>query len=107
MLDPLLLNPAGNATFDNGAGVTLIGEAYTTPQVGDFFDVLTAGHIDLASLSLTFVNLPATNWFYGTVSVPGGQALRIEYGTAVPEPGSLFILGVGVLGLLLRRQERV
>jgi T5SS/PEP-CTERM-associated repeat protein len=106
LLDSLLVNPAGDATFDNGAGVTLIGEAYTTPLVGDYFDVLTAGNVNLGSLDLTFVNLPTTNWFYGVVSVPGGEALRIEYGTAVPEPASLFILGSSMLGLLSLRRKR-
>jgi T5SS/PEP-CTERM-associated repeat protein len=106
LLDSLLAGPAGNATFDNGAGVTLIGEAYTTPHVGDYFDVLTAGHVNLGSLNLTFVNLPTTDWFYGVVSVPGGQALRIEYGAPVPEPACLTILGFGMLGVLSRRRKR-
>jgi hypothetical protein len=106
LLDSLLANPDGNATFDNGAGVTLIGEGYTTPLVGDYFDVLTAGNVEVGSLDLTFVNLPTTNWFYGVVSVPGGKALRVEYGAEVPEPASLSILGLGILGVLSRRRKR-
>jgi T5SS/PEP-CTERM-associated repeat protein len=92
--DATLAGPAGTATLNNGADITLIGrDPYHTPEVGDHFDVVTAAKVVIGSLNLTFLDLPSTNWHYGVVSIPGGQALRIQYGAAVQEPGSLSIRG--------------
>jgi len=89
-----LTAPAGTATLANGAGVTLIGQGfYHNPQTGDFVDVVSAAQVIIGSLNLNFVNLPSSNWYYGVVSIPGGQALRVQYGTAVHEPGSVSIHG--------------
>ena len=88
----------------------MIGEGYSTSQVqvGDYFDVLTAGSVTVGSINLSFVNLPTTNWYYGVVAVAGGEALRIEYGASpVPEPSALCLLGVGLAGLLVRRRRAV
>ena len=92
--DATLATPAGTATLNNGAGITLIGrDPYHTPAVGDHFDVVTAAKVVIGTLNLTFAELPSTNWFYGVVPIPGGQALRIQYGAAVLEPGSVSIRG--------------
>jgi hypothetical protein len=108
LVDSLLSHPAGTATLDTGAILSVTGEGYHNPQVGDYFDVLTAANVNLGTLILQFSgNLTSANWYYGVVPVPGGQALRIEYGEAVgvPEPTALAILGAGMLGLLARRRR--
>jgi T5SS/PEP-CTERM-associated repeat protein len=111
LVDSLLAAPSGAATFDSGAIITLIGENYGTAQVqvGDYFDILTAASVTLAGpLDLHFSStLPSTNWYYDVVSVPGGQALRIEYGTPVPEPGALCLLGAALFALLIPRRRAV
>ena len=88
-----LTAPAGTAILDNGAGVTLIGLDSFAPQVGDFFDVLTAAKVIIGTLNLTLLDLPATGWQYGVVSIPGGQALRVLDGATVQEPGSVSVSG--------------
>jgi hypothetical protein len=88
-------DPAGDAILDNGTGITLVGMGlYHTPVVGDYIDVITAARVIIGSLNLSPVGLPTVGWHYGVVSIPGGQALRIQYGAAVVEPGTVAIHGI-------------
>lgn len=109
LLDPALAAPAGIAILNYGSEITLRGlSSYDTPAVGDHFDVLTAAKVAIGALNLSIVGLPSSGWHYGVVSIPGGQALRIQYGAAVQEPGSLSIQGdvladgLGVSDLLIK-----
>lgn len=95
LLDATLSAPAGTAILNNGTGITVTGQGvYHNPQVGDYIDVLTAAKVIIGTLDLTFIGLPSSDWHYGVVSIPGGQALRIQYGAVVHEPGSLSIRGI-------------
>lgn len=94
LLDATLSTPAGTATLGIGAGITLIGiGSYQSPQVGDHMDVITAASVTIGTLNLSFLNLPSSDWYYGVVSIPGGQALRIQYGVPVVLPGAVSIHG--------------
>ena len=56
-------------------------------------DVVTAASVSIGTLNLSFLNLPSTDWYYGVVSIPGGQALRIQYGVPVVLPSTVSIHG--------------
>lgn len=94
-----LVTVAGNATLLGGLEV-LIDPGYD-PQVGDFFDVLTAtGSIDAAGLTLGGQG----TWAMAVLGDPGGgQLLRLS---AVPEPSTFILTTLGFLGLGLFARHR-
>lgn len=94
LLNGSLTIPSGTATLDNGAGITISGGgSYSTPQIGDYLDILSAGKVVIGTLNLNILGLPSSGWHYGVVSISGGQALRIQYGTTVHDSGSVSIQG--------------
>lgn len=77
------------------------------PNVGDTFDILFATEITLADSLRLNQPLELEHLFAAwTLQVEGGQVLRIGYVVGVPEPSSLVILLLGLLGLTPYRCRR-
>jgi len=104
-------------TFNNGDSL-LLSLAYilsdgTTSSTGTFYFADSTFTGDVNSATDSEIYLWGNNWFNqnGTSDKTafvgaGGIALGIDlYGAAVPEPGILLLLGVGLIGLGIRRKR--
>jgi autotransporter-associated beta strand protein len=97
----------GTATLGGTVGVaTLPG---FLPAVGATFDILTAidgiSNDDLTGVSFTYSGdmLPATYWVASIVarSDLGTNAEALELAVGVPEPSTILLAGLGLLGVIL------
>lgn len=99
-------NQNGSPTFDfdiqNSSGVSLIGGAVTSspasPANPTYADIVVNGTVDTASTEVFLV-----------LSNSAGQTridnVRLDYVSAVPEPSSAALLGLGGIALILRRKK--
>lgn len=99
-------NQNGSPTFDfdiqNSSGVSLIGGAVTSspasPANPTYADIVVNGTVDTASTEVFLV-----------LSNVSGQTridnVRLDYVSAVPEPSSSALLGLGGIALILRRKK--
>lgn len=98
----------GNLSINGQVNVTLFGGF--NPLGGSFFDIFTA--LDITELSPIY-SLPTLSdglqWEHAIVSLgANGEALRLSVvPAAVPTPGSLALLGIGLLGLFAVSRRRV
>lgn len=94
----------GNATLAGSLAIDLLGSF--NPVFGDTFDVLTAtGAITLAGLTLTGDRPLGLGWDLWVIDQPGGAGQILRLG-AVPEPGSLLLAALGLLGMAVYRHSR-
>jgi hypothetical protein len=89
-----LINVTGNATL---AGTLQLDDAAYTSGAAKTIDVLTtAGTLDYSGLTLA--GAPA-----GSTLTNTGGTLQITY---VPEPATMVLLGLGGIGMLIRRRRK-
>ena len=96
-VDHDLVHVTGTATLDGALDVLLIDPF--VPLLGDTFDVLVAdGGIIDQGLDVTSLNAQVGGYSYEIIAGTGStEILRL---TAIPEPSTCTLLGLGVLGLL-------
>lgn len=111
-------NPVGSFTYDAGPGggysnVSIWSLDYYGSASGGPNSLNATGSLLGWKLSLNFGSLPTTG---GSVSFTGTEGLRTFFGYIsvprsgtinVPEPGALFLLGAGLIGLGLVRRRAV
>ncbi len=98
-------NSAGGvALFESGGIVDMEIAGGVSLENGDYFDLLTAVSLTdfdgVVSVLPTLAGTDSVNW---TLSFEGGTTLRATY---VPEPATLALLGLGGIGVLLRRRRK-
>ena len=98
----------GGLEFIAGVSKVELFAAFT-PGLGDVFDVVTAAAIDFSG-SYMFPSLGGgLAWSASVFDLAGvtAQTLRLEVITAaLPEPGTLTVLAIGLVGLTMAKRKR-
>jgi len=107
----LLATATNTSAFSNGTITTFnfSGEALADNTVYGFTYTDGAGNRILARMGLTNANAISNGTLFGGGSQQFGDAfdtaMRITTIRAIPEPSSIALIGVGLLGLVVRRRR--
>ena len=116
--NPALLNPTG-VTFgpllgDPGLFEAFTGFSFTTPGIVNFAEVslLDAAALDAlqpTSFSIATLSFDAIGTGFNQFALLDTSTLADASGNplAIPEPGSMLLLGLGIVGLLTTRKRNV